>query len=88
MNKLFATITKEITLLLRDKAGLLLLFLMPLLLIIIMALLQDAPFKDYQELRFEILMVDNDKGELAQKIREDIGKSKQYKLIEKVNTKY
>ncbi len=88
MNKLFATITKEITLLLRDKAGLLLLFLMPLLLIIIMALLQDAPFKDYQELRFEILMVDNDKGELAQKIREDIGKSKQYKLIEKVNAEY
>ncbi len=82
MNKIFATVTKEITLLLRDRAGLLLLFLMPLLLIIIMALLQDAPFKDYQELRFEVLMVDDDKGDLAKKMRHDLSKSKQYKIIE------
>jgi ABC-2 type transport system permease protein len=86
MNTVIATITKELLLLIRDRAGLLLLFLMPLLLIVIMALLQDAPFKDYQELRFDVLVVDEDKGDLATKIKTDIGKSKQYHVIDSLNS--
>ena len=42
----------------RDIAGMLLLLLMPAFLIIIMAWVQDAPFKDYQEQRFDLLLTD------------------------------
>ena len=65
MKKALATLLKEWTLIRRDVAGFMLLFLMPAVLIIVMALVQDAPFKDYQEMKFDLLVVDNDKGKLS-----------------------
>src|SRR5690606_9749387 len=65
---MFATIKKEFILLLRDPAGLVLLLLMPAVLIIVMALVQDAPYRDFQEMRFEIVVVNQDKGTVGQEI--------------------
>lgn len=67
--KILATIQKEALLLIRDPGGLALIFLMPLGLVIVMALIQDAPFRDYQETRLEVVFVDHDKDTLAQKIK-------------------
>lgn len=67
--KIFATIKKEGILLLRDPGGLALIFLMPLGLVIVMALIQDAPFRDYQETRLEVIFVDNDQDSLGKKIQ-------------------
>lgn len=67
--KILATITKEALLLLRDPGGLALIFLMPLCLVIVMALIQDAPFRDYQETKLEVVFVDNDKDSLGKKIQ-------------------
>lgn len=53
----------------RDPGGLALIFLMPLGLVIVMALIQDAPFRDYQETKLEVVFVDNDKDSLGNKIR-------------------
>ena len=67
--KIIATIKKEALLLLRDPGGLALIFLMPLGLVIVMALIQDAPFRDYQETKLEVVFVDNDKDSLGSKLK-------------------
>lgn len=71
----------------RDVGGLMLLFLMPALLIVVMALVQDAPFKDYQELRFELLLADNDHGSLAEEITSGLKQSKNFKVIDSLHGK-
>ena len=55
----------------RDPGGLLLLLIMPAALIIVMALVQDAPYRDYQEMKFEILVANKDKGSGAFSLDED-----------------
>ena len=80
-----ATIFKEWLLLIRDPGGLLLLLLMPAALILIMALVQDAPFRDYQELHFDILLADEDGGALSASIRETLTKGKSFRLIDAVD---
>lgn len=67
--KIVATIQKEALLLIRDPGGLALIFLMPLTLVIVMALIQDVPFRDYQETKLEVVFVDNDKDSLGKKIQ-------------------
>ncbi|MBC7826817.1 MAG: ABC transporter permease [Chitinophagaceae bacterium] len=67
--KIIATIRKESLLLIRDPGGMALIFLMPLGLVIVMALIQDAPFRDYQETKLEVVFVDNDKDSLGKKIQ-------------------
>ena len=67
--KVLATIKKEFLLLLRDPGGMALIFLMPLIMVIVMALIQDAPFRDYQETRLDVLFVDGDNDSLSNKIQ-------------------
>ncbi|MEZ5016315.1 MAG: ABC transporter permease [Flavipsychrobacter sp.] len=85
MKKVLATILKEWILTRRDVAGFMLLFLMPAVLIVVMAMVQDAPFKDYQELKFELLLVDNDGGSLAKEIKKGLKESKNFKVIDSVD---
>ncbi len=87
MKKTIATILKEWILLKRDLGGIALLFLMPVMLIIVMALVQDAPFKDYQELKFDLLLVNNDKGRLSEDIIQGFKKSKNFNVVESVEGK-
>ncbi|HEU4551795.1 MAG TPA: ABC transporter permease [Chitinophaga sp.] len=87
MLRLLATIRKEWLLLIRDRAGLALLFLMPLVLITVMALIEDAPFRDYQELKFDILTVDNDHGRLARYIKAGLEHSGQFTLVDSLDGK-
>ncbi|PSL50233.1 ABC-2 type transport system permease protein [Chitinophaga niastensis] len=87
MLRLLATIRKEWQLLLRDKMGLILLFVMPLVLITVMALIQDAPFKDYQEIKFDILTVDNDHGRLGRHVKEGLEAGGQFNIIDSLDGK-
>jgi ABC-2 type transport system permease protein len=66
--KILATIKKEFLLLVRDPGGMALIFLMPLMLVIVMAVIQDAPFRDYQEMKLEVVFADVDKDSLGKKI--------------------
>jgi ABC-2 type transport system permease protein len=84
---LFATIKKELLLLLRDPGGLLLLLLMPAALIIVMAFVQDAPYKDYQEMKFQIPLVNNDKGSVGAKIMAQLRESKNFVVIDSIDHK-
>jgi ABC-2 type transport system permease protein len=76
MLRLLSTIRKELLILSRDKGGLAIMFLMPMVMITIMALIQDAPFRDYQEIKIPLLLVNNDTGSLGKQIEEGLQGSK------------
>jgi ABC-2 type transport system permease protein len=78
--RLFSTIQKEIIILLRDKGGLAIMFLMPMAMITIMALIQDAPFRDYQELKIPLILVNNDSGSLGSTIEKGLKQSKIFEI--------
>jgi len=82
--RISATIKKEYLTLTRDKAGITLLFFMPLILIVMMALIQDAPFRDYQELKFDVLLVDNDQAQVSQQLLTGLTNTKKFSI----HTKY
>jgi len=60
MNRLLASIKKELLLLSRDRAGLAMLFLMPVFLVLVMTLLQDSTFKKLDEKQLPVLIVNHD----------------------------
>lgn len=82
MQKLLASIWKELLVLSRDKAGLSILFIMPLGLTIIMALIQDAPFKDFQETKIELLFLNLDRGKAGSKIENGLHETNVFELIQ------
>lgn len=60
MIRLLASIKKELLLLSRDKAGLAMLFLMPVFLVLVMTLLQDSTFKKLNEKQLPVLIINHD----------------------------
>ena len=64
-NKLIAAIRKETLILLRDRIGLTILFVMPMILILVMTLIQDSAFKSVNEKGIPIVFVDNDHDSLG-----------------------
>lgn len=84
--KTLATIYKEFLLLVRDPGGLALIFIMPLALVIVMALVQDAPFRDYQEVKLDVLFVDLDGDSLSAKVKQAFDTSPNVNLVVKTDT--
>lgn len=84
--KILVTIYKEFLLLVRDPGGMALIFLMPLALVVVMALVQDAPFRDYQEVKLEVLLVDQDNDSLSSKVKEAFHSSPNVSLVLKTDT--
>lgn len=72
LNKLLATVKKEILLLLRDKVGLSVLFIMPVALILVMTLIQDSAFKTINEKGIPIVFVNDDNDSLGYQIRKGL----------------
>jgi ABC-2 type transport system permease protein len=62
MMKLWATIQKDVRLLLRDKVGLLLMFAMPILLVIIVTAIQNSTFDIMGGKRLSLLVCNKDEG--------------------------
>ncbi|HET97490.1 MAG TPA: ABC transporter permease [Desulfurivibrio alkaliphilus] len=62
---LWATIKKELLLLGRDRAGLLILFVMPAVLVLVITLVQDNVLKKMGESPLELILVDQDGGKAA-----------------------
>ncbi|MGQ0828305.1 MAG: ABC transporter permease [Bacteroidota bacterium] len=63
--KLSAVIKKEMLILLRDRVGLSILFIMPMILIFVMTLIQDSAFKNINEKGIPIVFVDEDNDSLG-----------------------
>jgi len=72
LHKLPATVKKEILLLLRDRVGLSVLFLMPVALILVMTLIQDSAFKSINEKGIPVIFVNNDHDSLGNNIEQGL----------------
>ena len=64
MRSITASIKKELLLLVRDKTGLLLLFLMPAVLVLVITLIQENVLKTH----VDILFMDQDQGRVAREV--------------------
>lgn len=82
---MLATIRKEFLLILRDPGGILLLLIMPAALIIVMAIVQNAPYESYKEMRFDLLVVNNDKGFVGNEIEKSLNESNHFHVISALN---
>ncbi len=82
MSKYIATTTKDIKLLVRDIAGLAMLFGMPMVLIIVMTLLQDSTFKALEEKKLPIAIVNLDQDTFGVSIVEGLSTSKFFHVSE------
>lgn len=80
MLRLLSTIRKDLLILGRDKGGLAVMFLMPMALITIMSLIQDAPFRDYMELKIPVVLVNKDTGIVGKSIENALDSAKMFDI--------
>lgn len=85
--KLWATIKKETLILIRDKVGLSILFIMPMVLILVMTLIQDSAFRTLNEKGVPIVLVDNDKDSLGISILDGLKKTTMCDLQDSIDGK-
>ena len=85
MNKLFATIYKELLLISRDRSGLLVLFVMPAVLVLIITLVQENALKTVGESNIKILFVDKDRQAVGEAIEKKLLDSGSVEVIKTLN---
>jgi ABC-2 type transport system permease protein len=86
--KFISSVKKESRLLLRDKGGLAILFVMPVFLIIIMSMLQEAGFKTIRgESKIKVLFLDMDQDSLGAKVRAGLEQSGIFDLVDSIGDK-
>lgn len=87
MIKLFATIFKELLLLRRDRAGLLVLFLMPAVLVLIITLVQENVLKTIGASEVKLLFVDRDRQTVGEAIEKKLLDSGTVEIVKTLNGK-
>lgn len=85
MNRIVATFIKEVLLLSRDRAGLAMLFLMPVVLVLVMTLLQDSTFKQLEEQSLPILIINHDADTFGINIVEGLKNAPVFDVKEELN---
>jgi len=80
MHKYLASIVKETLILVRDYAGIATLFIMPVAMLIVITLIQDAAFKNYRENTIPLIIVNNDKDSLGNAIEKGIIESSSFEI--------
>jgi len=83
--KTLATIKKEFLLLTRDPGGLMLIFLMPMVLVVVMAVIQNNTFQEFQETKLEALIVDEDNAKLSEALARTFKALPNIHLVDKIN---
>jgi ABC-2 type transport system permease protein len=84
MNRLIASIKKEFLVLVRDWAGLGLIFLMPAALVLVMTLIQDTSFRKLDETNITLLYLDEDLDTLGIQVKQGLEKSGYFKLVTEI----
>jgi ABC-2 type transport system permease protein len=88
MFKFISAVKKEYLLLLRDKAGIIILFIMPMVLIVIMSLMQEVGWSAIaKDPKVEILVVDNDKDSLGINMEKGLRNSGFFEVRDSVDHK-
>ncbi len=85
MTKLWASFYKEFLLIARDRAGVVMLFVMPLCLIIIMAIIMDAPFRDYQQSGIDLVLANEDADTLGNIIERGLKKTEIFNVVTEID---
>jgi ABC-2 type transport system permease protein len=78
-------IYKDFLVIIRDRSGLAMLFLMPMALVLIMTSLQDNTFKAINESGIHLILLNNDPDSLGTAIEQEIIRSKVFHVHEKIN---
>jgi ABC-2 type transport system permease protein len=88
MNRFFAAFIKETLLLIRDRAGMIILFLMPTAMVFIFSIVQDSAFTGVlQDPKIQLLLINNDKDTLGKYIEEELVKSGYFSIVRKIDGK-
>lgn len=89
MFKLWATIKKDVLLLTRDKVGLLLMFIMPIVLAVLIAAIQNNTFKLVNDNKISLLIVNNDTSAHSRQFIDIIKQSGAFELkeVSEINSK-
>src|SRR4051812_1979498 len=82
MFKLWATIRKDVRILLRDKVGILLMFVMPIILVIVVTSIQNSTFQLVNKNRLPILICDQDNGQSSKQLIAAIGKIGMFRVTQ------
>jgi ABC-2 type transport system permease protein len=85
MKRLIASIKKEFLLLVRDLAGLGLIFLMPGVLVLVMTLIQDASFRKLNETKITLLYYDEDQDTLGVQVRRGLTETSYFEVVTSLN---
>jgi len=80
MNKLLATLKKEALVVLHDKVGLLLMYVMPIVLVFIITLVNDSSFRMVSGNEISILVVNDDQGDCGDSLIALLKNSGSFKL--------
>lgn len=78
-------IKKELLLLSRDRAGLMVLFVMPMMLVLVLSLIQDNLFRATGETATQALMVNLDDGEIGQELAAELRATGALELVEDID---
>jgi ABC-2 type transport system permease protein len=88
MKKYLSVCRKEMLLLLRDKSGLAMLFLMPVVLIVISSLMQESAWNSLStDPSIQVLFVDNDMDSLGSQIKSGFSGSEIFEVIDSLDQK-
>ena len=80
MYRLFASIHKEFIILRRDWTSMGMVYLMPMVLVLIVSLVQEGAFRALKDARVEILLLNEDTGEIGRTIEKGMRSSPQFTL--------
>ncbi|MDR2764482.1 MAG: ABC transporter permease [Tannerella sp.] len=88
MRTLWALAYKDYLLLARDRAGLCMMFVMPMLLVVIMTCLQDSTFNSINETRIPLLLLNDDRDTLGVAIERQIESSGIFTVCRTLNDRH
>jgi ABC-2 type transport system permease protein len=80
MFKLWATIVKDVRVLLRDKVGISLMFVMPIVLVVVVTSIQNSTFNLVNKNKLSILICNSDTGQSSKQLIKSISKIGMFKV--------
>lgn len=78
LSRFWASLVKELRLILRDREALLLLFLMPLVFVLIMSMALREPFNDRAGIKLPVLIVNQDDGAIGAGVAKHFSEGRQF----------
>lgn len=87
LDRFLSAVKKDFLILLRDKAGLAIIFVMPMALVLIMTLLQDSAYRSLNESGIQIIFVDEDQDSLSIGLERGLSKSGFFEISKTIDGK-